>query len=573
MKQYVYRTHNCGELNIKDLGKNVILSGWIHQIRNFGSLSFLDLRDYFGITQLIILKKFKKKNLFLGKEALIRIKGEVRERSSKNKKISTGEIEILVNEIKILNKSIPIPFLIEDHTDGKEEDRMIYRYLDIRRNIIKNNLILRHKISLDIRNFLSKKGFLEIETPMLINSTPEGARNFVVPSRKQKGKFYSLPQSPQIFKQLLMIGGIDKYFQIVKCFRDEDARSDRQIEFTQIDCEMSFVKKEDVLLFFEIFIKYIFSNFNKNKLDTPFPRLSYCDAIKMYGTDSPDIRFGMKFFEIDRSIIKKNIKELIDNKLIIGIKTDVCDYIHDHQIDKLLKIKDTTNFFWIKYLSDGNIIHSKKGFLYKKKFIKNFVDYLNIKRNDLLIVSYGEEIIARKILSQIRTKILKKFCLKKHYQSFQPVWILDFPLLEWEKKEKKFKSLHHPFTSPKEEDIHLLNYHPNKVRSQSYDLIINGIEIGSGSIRIHNKEIQNIIFKHIGLSSQEIKSNFGFFLKAFEYGTPPHGGIAFGLDRLISLLKNDENIKNFIAFPKNNEGKDLMTNSPSYLKTINSKNY
>ncbi|QIK16438.1 aspartate--tRNA ligase [Blattabacterium sp. DPU] len=560
----MYRTHNCGELNIKDVGKEVILSGWIQKIRNLGSLFFIDIRDYFGITQLIISKKSVKKNFFLGKEYLIQVKGKVVERLSKNYNISTGEIEISIDHIELLNSSLSLPFTIENKTDGNEEIRMIYRYLDIRRNPIKNNLIARHNLSLEIRNFLSKNGFLEVETPVLINSTPEGARSFVVPSRTHINKFYALAQSPQLFKQLLMIGGIDKYFQIVKCFRDEDSRSDRQIEFTQIDCEMSFVKVHDVLVFFEHFIKHIFKKIKNIQLDS-FPCISYFDAIKKYGTDSPDIRFNMSFVELNDLVQKKDINFLKKQELVIGIKVErFQDNNNNNEINSFLKKIEKKNFFWIKYLYDKTLLYSKQKFL-NDKIIKIFIKHFEAIPGELLFFSYGKKRDTRKELGKIRSKIAD-FLNLKNYKIFKPLWITDLPLLEWEEKSKKYKSVHHPFTSPKEEDIYLLEINPKKIRSKSYDLIINGIEIGSGSIRIHNKKIQNLIFKHLGLSQKEIESKFGFFIKAFEYGIPPHGGIAFGLDRLINLLEGNDNIKNFIAFPKNNYGKDIMINAPSFLE-------
>jgi aspartyl-tRNA synthetase, bacterial type len=557
----MYRTHNCGELTIKDVGKEVILSGWIHKIRNLGSLFFIDIRDYFGITQLIIYKKLIKKNIFLGKEFIIQVKGKVAERGSKNYNIPTGEIEISVYNIILINSSLLPPFTIENKTDGNEEIRMIYRYLDIRRNPMKNNLIIRHNLTLEIRNFLSKNGFLEIETPILINYTPEGARSFVVPSRTHIDKFYTLAQSPQLFKQLLMIGGIDKYFQIVKCFRDEDSRSDRQIEFTQIDCEMSFVEVDDVLIFFEHFVKHIFKKIKNIQLNS-FPCISYSDAIKMYGTDSPDIRFGMSFMELNDLVQRENINFLKTQEIVIGIKIkEIQDY---EKINFFLKKIKNKNFFWIKYLYNQTFVSSNQNFL-NDNIIKTLITYFKAIPGDLLFFSYGKKIKTRKELGKIRLEIAD-FLKLKNSQIFQPLWIVDLPLLEWEKESQKYRSVHHPFTSPKKEDIHLLDKDPKNIRSQSYDLVINGIEIGSGSIRIHNKNIQNLIFKHIGLSKKEIESRFGFFMRAFEYGVPPHGGMAFGLDRLINLIEGNKNIKNFIAFPKNNYGKDIMINAPSFLE-------
>ncbi|WP_185860723.1 aspartate--tRNA ligase [Blattabacterium cuenoti] len=558
----MYRTHNCGELRKKDVEKKVVLSGWVKKIRNLGSLFFIDIRDYFGITQLILSKELVTKNFFLGKEFIIRVKGKVVERLSKNNNIPTGEIEILVSHIDLLNSSLSPPFTIENETDGNEEIRMIYRYLDIRRDFIKNNLITRHNLVLEIRNFLSENGFLEIETPILINYTPEGARSFVVPSRIHTDKFYALAQSPQLFKQLLMIGGIDKYFQIVKCFRDEDSRSDRQIEFTQIDCEMSFVKEHDILAFFEHFIKHIFIKMKNVQLDS-FPCISYSNAVKMYGTDSPDIRFDMSFVELNDLVKNKNINFLKTQELVIGIKIIKYHNYHD-KMNCFLKKIENGNFFWIKYLYDRTLLSSNQNFL-NEKIINIFVKYFEALPGDLLFFSYGKKIKTREELGKIRLKIAD-FLKLKNSKIFKPLWIKDLPLLEWEEESKRYKAVHHPFTSPKEEDVHLLERYPKKIRSKSYDLIINGIEIGSGSIRIHNKNIQNIIFRHLGFSRKEIESRFGFFIKAFEYGVPPHGGIAFGLDRLVNLLEGNKNIKNFIAFPKNNYGKDIMINAPSILE-------
>ncbi|WP_185876838.1 aspartate--tRNA ligase [Blattabacterium cuenoti] len=554
----MYRTHNCGELCKKDLGKEVILSGWIQKKRNLGSLCFIDIRDYFGITQLIFSKKLvNEKFPLVEKEFLIKIKGKVVERSSVNYNIPTGKIEVLVSKLEILNSSLPIPFTIENKTDGNEKIRMIYRYLDIRRNPMKNNLIIRHLISLETRNFLSKNGFLEIETPILINPTPEGARSFIVPYRKNIRKYYALAQSPQLFKQLLMIGGIDKYFQIAKCFRDEDSRSNRQIEFTQIDCEMSFVEVNDILFFFENFIKHLFKKIKNIQLES-FPCISYDDSIKIYGTDSPDIRFGMPFIELTDLVQKKNISFLKEQKSVIGMKCH-----NQINISKLKEIK-CGNVFWIKN-SLNKMLFSSNPDLFNNKIVKIFISFFQTNPGDCLFISYGEEQESREKLKKIRSEIIN-FLNSENTKIFKPIWIKDLPLFEWDTKYKKYKSVHHPFTCPKEEDIHFLEKYPEKIKSKSYDLIINGVEIGSGSIRIHKKSIQNLIFKHLGLSKNEIESKFGFFIEALEYGTPPHGGIAFGLDRLISILEGNNDIKNFIAFPKNNYGKDMMTKAPSYLE-------
>ncbi|AWU43987.1 aspartate--tRNA ligase [Blattabacterium sp. (Cryptocercus kyebangensis)] len=565
----LYRTHNCGELCKKDIGKKVVLSGWIQKIRNLGSLIFIDIRDYFGIIQLVFSKNLTKKVFDLGKEFIIKVNGKVVKRQSINCNIPTGEIEILVSKLDILNPSIIPPFIIEDKTDGDEESRMRYRYLDIRRNPIKNNLIFRHRISLEIRNFLSKNGFIEIETPVLINHTPEGARSFVVPSRIHSGKFYSLPQSPQLFKQLLMIGGIDKYFQIVKCFRDEDSRSDRQIEFTQIDCEMAFVEVNEILLFFEYFIKYLFKKIKNIQLD-PFTCITYSDAMTRYGTENPDLRFVIKFLDINDFIPKKEFECFKTKKFIIGINILKCSHYTYDQIHSIIesikksKVEDQ-EIFWIKIFPDKTFLSSKEKLFTKENMVK-IIKNIDSNPGDLLFLLFGKKIKTKTQLNKLRIEISNCLNILKNYQIFKPVWIIDSPLLEWNEEFKRYRSYHHPFTSPKKEDIHLLEKFPGNIRSKSYDLIINGVEIGGGSIRIHDKSIQNLIFKHLGLSIKEIKSKFGFLIKALEYGAPPHGGIAFGLDRLSSILGGKGNIKDFIAFPKNNSGKDVMVNSPTFLK-------
>ncbi len=548
----MYRTHNCGELSKKNINEKVILSGWVQKIRNLGNIIFIDIRDYFGITQLVINKLLIKNNI--GKEFLIKIYGTVVERLSKNYTLSTGFIEILVSKIEILNNSLPIPFLIEDKTDGTEKDRMTYRYLDLRRSIIKKNLIFRHEIILEIRKFLSSKCFIEIETPILVKNTPEGARSFLVPSRNYPNKFYALAQSPQIFKQLLMIGGIDKYFQITKCFRDEDARYDRQIEFTQIDCEMLFVDVVDVIKFFEKFIKNIFK-FSNVKITESFPCISYYKSIKYYGTDCPDIRFGMKFTELNILLKTKNINVLNIHELVIGIKVKNINDIHCIINLKKNKIK---NIICIQHVSKKKfLLHNKK--ILNLKEICIISKFFNTNPGDIIFISYGKKNEARYFLKKIRDKIIN-YLSNKNIYIYQPIWITELPIFKIDNNH--YKSTHHPFTSPIEDDVHLLKSNPQYVRSKSYDLVINGIEVASGSIRIYKKNIQKLIFNHLGLSDKEIQCKFGFFMKALEYGAPPHGGIAFGLDRLISLLKQDDNIKNFIAFPKNSSGKDIMTNSP-----------
>lgn len=574
----MYRSHNCGELRIENCGINVIMSGWIQKIRDLGAIIFIDLRDMYGITQLKIcdnnpdlLFKIKK----LGKESVIQIEGKVISRISKNYSNPTGDIEIYVFNINIINISIPPPFLIEDITDGNEELRMKYRYLDIRRNLIKEKLIQRHNISLMIRKYLTNKGFIEIETPYLVKSTPEGARDFIIPSRIHKNKFYSLPQSPQLFKQLLIIGGIDKYFQLVKCFRDEDLRSDRQPEFTQIDCEMAFIKQKDIMNIFEKFISYILKKIKGIVLKNPWPIIAYHKAIREYGSDKPDISFKMKILQLNSLLMNKGINVLNNKKLIIGISVPGCA---NFSLKKLNDIKQwikklqirSDSFLWIKYCNDGFLKSPLEKFFNQKKLLE-IVKFTNSKKGDLLLIIYGNnEEKTYKELGKIRLKMAEIIGLKNKDQ-FTPLWITDFPLLKWNKEEKRFFANHHPFTSPKDEDIHLLDKSPDLVRSKSYDIIINGHEIGGGSIRIHNSSLQKKIFKYIGIEEKEISKKFGFLIEALKYGAPPHGGIAIGFDRLLSVILGNENIKEYIAFPKNNLGKDIMIDSPSYIDNIQLK--
>ncbi|WGH26761.1 MAG: aspartate--tRNA ligase [Candidatus Bostrichicola ureolyticus] len=563
----MYKTHYCGTLRITDIGKSVLLVGWIHKNRNLGSISFIDLRDYYGIVQLTFYKNnpLKEKIIKLGREFIIQIKGKVVERKFKNLNNPTGEIEVLVSEIKILNKSRVPPFLIEDKTDGNDELRMKYRYLDIRRNIIKNKLIFRHEITLIIRKFLSNKGFIEIETPMLIKSTSEGARDFVVPSRINIGKFYSLPQSPQIFKQLLMVGGIDKYFQIVKCFRDEDLRADRQPEFTQIDCEMSFIEPNNIQNIIEELICYIIKNKCGLNISTPFLKISYINAIKMYGSDKPDLRFDIRYCELN-NFLKNSGISFFSKKEELIISILIPKYAIYSEIDKLIKYikeynKNINYVIWIKYLNNGTFQYPLD--IFDKINLKKMVNSINANPGDLLIIITVKSKNIKNIMERLRLKIA--IFLKFKFKRFAPLWIVDFPLFELDEKSKKLNFLHHPFTSPKDEDIKYLKNYPKKVFAKSYDLIINGVEIGGGSIRIHKRKLQETVLKCIGLSKDEIYTQFGFLLEALEYGAPPHGGIALGLDRLISTITGNDNIRDFIAFPKNNSGRDTMINSPSVL--------
>lgn len=568
----MFRTHTCGELNTNFINQEVILSGWIQTIRNKGFIIYIDLRDYYGITQLIFDQDRTEKQLFklvktLGKEFVIQITGKVIERENKNLKNPTGKIEILGSKINILNSSNILPFNIDDDITTQEELRMKFRYLDIRRNPIKKKLIFRSQINQQIRNFLYQEGFIEIETPTLIKSTPEGARDFIVPSRMHIGNFYALPQSPQIFKQLLMVGGIDKYFQIVKCFRDEDLRSDRQPEFTQIDCEMSFVEKEDVLNIFEKMINTLIFNTHQI-LPNKFTRITYEEAIKTYGNDKPDIRFSMKFIELN-DIFKKNKLSIFQSaELIAGIKIkNYLNYPNPQlkEFKKFIKYSEIINkqIICIKFNQEKEIKSLLNKF-YSNTDLYKVIKKFNANSNDLIIIIFGKSNEVRHQLSNLRLEIAKKLNLINP-KKISPVWITDFPLFKFDKITNRYYSMHHPFTSPNIEDYNLFQDNPLKIRSNAYDLIINGHEIGGGSIRIYKQDIQTKIFKILGFTQQEINQKFGFLINAFKYGAPPHGGIAFGLDRLIAILNGKEIIRDFIAFPKNNSGKDIMIDTPSKI--------
>lgn len=565
------RTHTCGELKINNVDQAVELSGWVQRTRNLGGMTFIDLRDRYGITQLVfdmehnsdLCQKARK----LGREYVIKIKGNVRERSSKNPKMPTGDIEILVEDLLILNASELPPFTIEDETDGGEELRMKYRYLDLRRNVNKHNLILRHRMSIETRNYLNKIGFIEIETPYLIKSTPEGARDFVVPSRMSPGEFYALPQSPQTFKQLLMISGYDKYFQIVKCFRDEDLRADRQPEFTQIDCEMSFVERDDVLNTFEGLTKDLFKTIKGVEVGD-FPRISYDDAIKYYGSDKPDIRLDMKFVELNDAAQGKGFKVFDDAELVVGINAEGCAGYTRKQLDKLTDFVKkpqigAKGLVYVKYYEDGSFKSSVDKF-FDQEALKTWAEKFNAKPGDLMLILAGKANDTRSQLNELRLEMADQLGLR-NTDEFAPLWIVDFPLLEWDEETQRFYAMHHPFTSPTDEDIELLEKDPGKIRANAYDLVINGVEIGGGSIRIHNRELQNRMFKALGFTDDEAQKQFGFLLKAFTYGAPPHGGIAFGFDRLVSLFGGQDSIRDFIAFPKNNAGRDVMIDSPSTI--------
>jgi len=568
----MFRTHNCGELRKSHLNKEVTLSGWVQKSRNKGFMIWIDLRDRYGVSQLIFDQERTPAKIFemaksIGREFVIQVSGNVIERSSKNPNIPTGEIELLVSKLEILNNAQTPPFTIENETDGGEELRMQYRYLDIRREPIKNNLILRHKVSQEVRNFLSKDGFIEVETPYLIKSTPEGARDFVVPSRMNEGEFYALPQSPQTFKQLLMVGGIDKYFQIVKCFRDEDLRADRQPEFTQIDCEMSFVNQEDILNTFESLTKHLIKEIRNIDIKS-FPRMTYDDAIKRFGSDKPDIRFGMEFGELNEVTKHKDFNVFNNAELVIGINVPNGNKFTRKQLDiytdwvKRPQV-GASGLIYLRCNEDGSFKSSVDKF-YDQQDLKQWAEITQAKEGDLVLVLCGKSDKVRSQLSTLRLHIAEELNLRNSNE-FAPLWVTDFPLLEWDDDSNKYHAMHHPFTSPKLDQLELLESDPSSVRANAYDLVLNGNEIGGGSIRIHDKEIQSLMFKHLGFSKEEANEQFGFLMNAFEYGAPPHGGIAFGLDRLVAILGGQESIRDFIAFPKNNSGRDVMINSPSKL--------
>ena len=568
----MYRTHNCGELRKSDIGQEVTLAGWVQKIRDKGFMIWVDLRDRYGISQLIFDEQRTSKDLLdqaksLGREFVIQIHGEVIERTSKNENIPTGDIEILVKELKILNSSSTPPFTIEDDTDGGEELRMKYRYLDIRREPIKQNLVLRHKITQQVRKYLSDHSFIEVETPCLIKSTPEGARDFVVPSRINEGEFYALPQSPQTFKQLLIVAGLDKYFQIVKCFRDEDLRADRQPEFTQIDCEMAFVEQDDILNTFEGLILDIFKQVKNIDIDK-FPKLTYDQAMQKYGTDKPDIRFGMEFVELNELCQHKDFNIFNSAELVVGINIDGGNKLTRKEIDKYTDWVKTPQvgamgMVYIRCNEDGTYKSSVDKF-YDQTDLKNIADKANAKKGDMIMILSGDKNTVRPQLSALRIELAKNFGLRNS-EEFAPLWITDFPLLMWDEEENKYHAMHHPFTSPKPDQIDLLDKSPGEVKANAYDLVINGNEIGGGSIRIHNKDIQQKMFDCLGFTKQEAEQQFGFLMNAFQYGAPPHGGIAFGLDRLVAILGGSETIRDFIAFPKNNAGRDVMIDSPSKI--------
>ncbi len=566
----MYRTHTCGELNAQHIGETVTLSGWVQKIRDLGAVIFVDLRDRYGITQLSFNEDNKKQleaARKLGREFVVQATGKVIERASKNKKIPTGDIEILVEDLKVLNAAKTPPFTIEDETDGGEELRMKYRYLDIRRNPVKNNLIFRSKVSQLVRNYLAGEGFIDVETPYLIKSTPEGARDFVVPSRMHPGHFYALPQSPQTFKQLLMVGGIDKYMQIVKCFRDEDLRADRQPEFTQIDCEMSFIEQEDILNTFEGLTKHLLKEIHGIEIDK-FPRMSYEEAMRKYGNDKPDIRFGMEFGDLTQAAQGKGFNVFDQQEAILGIAVPGAASYTRKQIDKITDwVKrpqiGAKGMVYVKYNEDGSFKSSVDKF-YSQEDLAQWAKITGAQPGDLILVLSGDLDKTRSQLSALRMEMAEKLGLRKPNE-FAPLWVVDFPLLEWDEETGRYHAMHHPFTAPKPEDAHLLDTEPGKVRANAYDLVLNGNEIGGGSIRIHDKAMQAKMLGLLGFSDEEAQKQFGFLMDAFEYGAPPHGGLAFGLDRLVAILGGQETIRDFIAFPKNNAGRDVMIEAPDTI--------
>lgn len=565
------RSHTCGELTIKDVNKKVTLCGWVQKSRDLGGMTFVDLRDRYGITQLAFNMDTNaalcEKARSLGREFVIKVTGNVIERSNKNLKIPSGEIEILVDEIEVLNESKIPPFTIEDNTDGGDDLRMKFRYLDLRRNTNKKNLELRHKMSVETRNYMNSQGFLEIETPYMIKSTPEGARDFVVPSRMNQGQFYALPQSPQTFKQLLMVAGYDRYYQIVRCFRDEDLRADRQPEFTQIDCEMAFVTQEDILNTFEGLAKHLFKNVKGIEVNN-FPRITYADAMKFYGSDKPDIRFKMKFVELNSVVKGKGFKVFDEAELVVGICAGGCGEYSRKQLDELTEFVKrpqigANGLVYVKYDNDGTLKSSVDKF-YHEEELKKWVAAFNAKPGDLLLILAGAAEKTQKALCELRLEMGGRLGFRKP-DIFAPLWVTDFPLLEWDEETKRFYAKHHPFTSPKIEDIPLLDTNPATVRANAYDMVINGVEIGGGSIRIHNKELQKKMFKVLGFTDEEAQNQFGFLMNAFEYGAPPHGGIAYGFDRWCAVFGGSDSIRDFIAFPKNNSGRDVMIDSPATI--------
>ncbi|MBD5358419.1 MAG: aspartate--tRNA ligase [Bacteroides sp.] len=569
----MYRDKTCGELRLANVGENVKIAGWVQRSRKMGGMTFVDVRDRYGITQVVFNTSddeaenalFNASNS-LGREFVVQISGTVAERTSKNKNIPTGEIEIIAENLKVLNKSDIPPFTIEDNTDGGDDLRMKYRYLDLRRPSVRKNLELRHKMAFEIRRYLDSKGFLEIETPILVKSTPEGARDFVVPSRMNPGEFYALPQSPQLFKQLLMVSGFDRYFQIAKCFRDEDLRADRQPEFTQIDCEMSFVEQEDVIEMFEGLVKHIFKYVKNIDFTEPFLRMTWHDAMRLYGSDKPDIRFGMEFVELTDLVKGKGFSVVDDAELTVGICVPGCAGYTRKQIDELTEFVKrpqigAKGLMWVKVEADGQF-KSSVGKFFSNDELKTWADRMNAKPGDLLLIMSGEKMKTRKQLCELRLEMGSRLGLRDK-NVFAPLWVIDFPLFEWDDETQRYYAMHHPFTSPNPEDISKLKTDTGSVRATAYDIVVNGTELGGGSIRIHDAALQDEMFELLGFTPEKAKEQFGFLMNAFKYGAPPHGGLALGFDRFVSILAGLDTIRDVIAFPKNNSGRDVMNESPS----------
>jgi aspartyl-tRNA synthetase len=568
----MYRTHNCGELRISHVGQIITLAGWVQRIRKMGGMVFIDLRDRYGITQLVFNQEINsdlwEKANKLGREFVVQVTGKVSERSNKNPNLSTGDIEILVSELTVLNESKTPPFTIEDATDGGDDLRMKYRYLDLRRNVVRKNLELRHQMTIETRQYLDNLGFLEVETPVLIASTPEGARDFVVPSRMNPGEFYALPQSPQLFKQLLMVGGFDRYFQIVKCFRDEDLRADRQPEFTQIDCEMSFVEQEDVLQTFEGLVKHLFKTIKNIDFPEPFPRMEWSEAMKRFGSDKPDIRFGMELVELKEMVTGHDFSVFDNAEYVGGICAPACASYTRKQIDELTEFVKrpqigAKGLIYIRFENDGSFKSSIDKF-FSVDDLKKIATLFSANPGDLILIMSGEKLKTQKALCELRLEMGGRLGLRKK-DEFAPLWVIDFPLFEWNEELNRYQAMHHPFTSPKPEDIPLLDTQPGEVRANAYDMVVNGVELGGGSIRIHNSNLQNKMFELLGFTPEKAQDQFGFLMNAFQFGAPPHGGLAFGLDRFVSLLAGLDSIRDCIAFPKNNAGRDVMINAPSPL--------
>ncbi|WP_289736820.1 aspartate--tRNA ligase [Paramuribaculum intestinale] len=568
----MYRTNTCGELRLSDAGREVTLAGWVQRARKMGGMTFVDLRDRYGITQ-IVFESDSDTALFdaankLGREFVVQVSGTVQERENKNKNLPTGEIEIIATSLKVLNRSDVPPFTIEDDTDGGDDLRMKYRYLDLRRSCVRGNLELRHRMAFEIRRYLDSKGFLEVETPVLIKSTPEGARDFVVPSRMNPGEFYALPQSPQTFKQLLMVSGFDRYFQIVKCFRDEDLRADRQPEFTQIDCEMSFVEQEDVLQMFEGLVKHIFKYVKDIDFADPFPRMTWADAMRLYGSDKPDTRFGMQFVELKDLTTGKSFAVMDDAEYVGAIVAPGCADYTRKQLDQLTEFVKrpqvgAKGMMWVKLENDGSI-KSSVGKFYSDDELRGWLERGGANPGDLMLILAGATMKTRKQLNELRLEMGSRLGLRDP-QKFSCLWVVDFPLFEWDDETQRYYAMHHPFTAPNPEDVDKLDTDTGAVRATAYDMVVNGNELGGGSIRIHDSELQDHMFRLLGLSEDEARYKFGFLMDAFKYGAPPHGGLAFGFDRFVSILAGLDSIRDVIAFPKNNSGRDMMIDAPSTI--------